>query len=67
MFGARRSARMAAPLLRLADLLLTQCGAAALWPRTLPAGTDPDLADCRRLEVGALSVSLCSIPRRRLE
>ncbi len=47
-----RSARMALPLLRLADLLLTQCGAPRLWPRhPLAAGPKTDPVDCQRLQV----------------
>lgn len=43
---------MALPLLRLADLLLMQCGAPRLWPRHPPAaGPKPDPVDCQRLQV----------------
>lgn len=44
---------MCLPLLRLALLLLTECGAARLWPPDPPAttGTAPAMADQQRLEV----------------
>lgn len=48
---------MASPLLRLADLLLTQCGVPHLWPHSNPASaadsqqSAADPADCRRLQV----------------
>ncbi len=54
---AHSSGRMALPLLRLADLLLTQCGAADLWPRDSPAnGSSPEPADRARLEVSTRSL-----------
>lgn len=44
---------MCLPLLRLALLLLTECGAPRLWPSRPPAatGTAPTAADQQRLQV----------------